>query len=135
MTQTNRSKDWMAQAERDFERAKIDVQYAYYEWACFVCQQAAEKAVKAVHYSQNRGVRGHGILHLLTDLIESMDDPQRRELQTAARILDRYYVEARYPNGFPAGKPADYFDDQIAGEAMNACEKILSFCRDRLHRS
>ena len=44
----NRYQDWLDQAERDLERAKIDVQYAYWEWACFTAQQAAEKACKAL---------------------------------------------------------------------------------------
>lgn len=130
----NRSQDWMSQAERDFERARIDVQYAFYEWACFTCQQSAEKAVKAVHYSLNRSVRGHGILYLLTDLLAGEPIEAAEGLKTSARVLDRYYIEARYPNGFPSGRPADYFDLTIATEAIHACETILSFCRDHLHR-
>ena len=45
----NRSQDWMKQARRDLEQA-IDSQKAErHEWACFAVQQAAEKAVKALH--------------------------------------------------------------------------------------
>jgi hypothetical protein len=30
-----RSLDWLRQAEKDLEKAKLDVTSAYYEWACF----------------------------------------------------------------------------------------------------
>lgn len=44
----NRSQDWLSPAERDLTRAEIDMEYAYWEWACFTSQQAAEKACKAL---------------------------------------------------------------------------------------
>jgi HEPN domain-containing protein len=34
----------MKQALRDYEKAKLDFEHSYYEWCCFTCQQAAEKA-------------------------------------------------------------------------------------------
>ncbi len=122
----------MDQALRDLERAKLDVQYAYYEWACFVCQQAAEKAVKAVHFASNRSVRGHGILKLLQGLESGGDTGDVSQLLHHARVLDRYYIEARYPNGFPTGKPADYFDRPLAEEALHAAEEIVGFCAHRV---
>jgi len=45
----DRSKDWIRQAERDLKRAKLDIENAFYEWACFTSQQAAEKSVKALY--------------------------------------------------------------------------------------
>jgi len=44
----NRYLDWLEQAERDLQKAEIDLRYEYWEWACFTTQQAAEKAVKAM---------------------------------------------------------------------------------------
>lgn len=43
-----RSRDWMKQAERDLENAKYEMKGSFYEWVCFLSQQAAEKAIKAV---------------------------------------------------------------------------------------
>jgi HEPN domain-containing protein len=128
-----RSRDWMDQALRDLDRARLDVQYEYYEWACFVCQQAAEKAVKAVHYARNKSVRGHGILKLLQTLLDEEESAdERSQLLHDARILDRYYIGSRYPNGFPTGKPADYFDLPLAVEALHAAEEIIGFCQHRV---
>lgn len=41
----NRWKDWYEQGKRDLERAKIDIQYEYFEWASFTFQQASEKVL------------------------------------------------------------------------------------------
>ena len=45
----NRAPDWLRQANRDFERAVDSRHVERHEWACFAAQQAAEKAVKALH--------------------------------------------------------------------------------------
>lgn len=128
----DRSADWLRQAKRDLKRAKLDVEYSYYEWACFTSQQSAEKAVKALYQKLNMSVRGHSIMRMLEGLKDSFDIPE--ELFHAARILDRYYIESRYPNGFPEGSPLDYFDQKIAGEALDASGKILGFCEDTISR-
>lgn len=129
---SQRSRDWMDQALRDLERAKLDLEHEYFEWCCFVCQQAAEKAVKAAHYARNRSARGHGILKLIQAYLETENISGQPELLHHARVLDRYYIEARYPNGFPTGKPADYFDRQLAEEAVHAASAIVQFCADRV---
>ncbi|GGM97869.1 hypothetical protein GCM10007092_09440 [Thermus composti] len=45
----NRARDWLLQAEKDLEMAEIAKGAGRHEWACFAAQQAAEKAVKALH--------------------------------------------------------------------------------------
>lgn len=128
----NRSEDWLRQAVRDIERAKLDIKYAFYEWACFTSQQAAEKAVKAVYQANNKSVRGHSVVKMLEGLKENIPVPP--ELFHLARVLDRYYIESRYPNGFPEGSPQDYFDEKIAGEAYDAGREIVRFCTDIIGR-
>jgi hypothetical protein len=69
-------------------------------------------------------------------LEEQFDIPD--DITHNARVLDRYYIESRYPNGFPEGSPFDYFDEKIAKEAHNAASKIFGFCEDiisKLQRS
>lgn len=127
-----RSADWLRQAKRDLQRALIDIQYSYYEWACFTSQQAAEKGVKALHQALNSSVRGHSIVKMLEGLVGRLEVSE--ELLHAGRILDRYYIESRYPNGFPEGSPVDYFDKILANEAYNAADQILRFCDDFISR-
>ena len=127
-----RSADWFRQAERDLEKARHDLEGAFFEWACFTSHQAAEKALKAVFQSRHQAARGHALLDLLRGLAESPAPGE--DLFHAARILDRYYIEARCPNGFPSGAPLDYFDRKLAQEALDAAEAILRFCRSHLDR-
>jgi HEPN domain-containing protein len=125
-----RSHDWMRQSERDLEKSRLDLEHAYFDWACFTAHQAAEKAVKALHQSRNRSVRGHGLVQLLTSLKEDPAAPE--EVLHAGRVLDRYYIEARYPNGFSDGAPVDHFDQKLAQEAVDAADGIVRFCRRHL---
>jgi HEPN domain-containing protein len=49
-----------------------------------------------------------------------------------AQILDLFYIAARYPNGFPSGKPADYFTEKQAKEAIDAADNICAFSQSHL---
>jgi HEPN domain-containing protein len=126
MPAMERSRDWLAQARRDLEKARLDLQHAFHEWACFTAHQSAEKALKAVFLARGAAVRGHSLLRLLEEL--EADEA----LLHSARILDRYYIEARNPNGFPSGSPTEYFDEVLAKEAIDAAESILRFSSDHL---
>lgn len=125
-----RSKDWLRQAEHDLGKARHDLEHEFFDWACFTSHQASEKAMKALLESRNQSVRGHSLLGLLR--AASSDADVSEELLHAARVLDRYYVEARHPNGFPEGAPLDYFDAKLSGEAIDAADAIVRFCRSHI---
>jgi HEPN domain-containing protein len=40
---------WLAQAESDLAFAELGVREGFFAQACFVCQQAVEKALKGLH--------------------------------------------------------------------------------------
>jgi len=128
----DRSADWLRQAKRDLQKAELDIEHSFFEWACFTAQQASEKAVKALYQSFNSYARGHSVVKMLEGLKDSLQINE--EIFHAARVLDRYYMESRYPNGFPEGSPQDYFDEKIAREAYDAAGKIVRFCESNLRR-
>ena len=41
-----RSRDWIRQAGRDLEAAEHQLAGEFYEWACFLARQTAEKVVE-----------------------------------------------------------------------------------------
>lgn len=85
----NRFQDWLDQAQRDLGRAELDIQYEYWEWACFTAQQAAEKAVKALLLNRGEGVRGRAV----TPMLRYLDKPRVPEsLLNRAQLLDAYYI-------------------------------------------
>jgi HEPN domain-containing protein len=128
----NRYRDWLDQAQRDLGRAEIDIQYEYWEWACFTAQQATEKAVKALLMYRGHDVWGHGITPMLR---ASQDLSPTPVLIEQAQLLDAYYISTRCPNGFAEGKPADHYNAAKAHEALNAASAIIRFCQDHLPQS
>lgn len=127
-----RSEDWMAQARRDLDQARWSLEGGFHEWACFVSQQAAEKAVKAVYQRLGAESWGHSVASLLEGLEREVDVPE--EVGACGRGLDRYYVPARYPNGWESGAPKDYYREDDAREAVGCAERVLRFCEGLLAR-
>ncbi|MCP4398041.1 MAG: HEPN domain-containing protein, partial [bacterium] len=100
---SDRSKDWFAQSVRDLRHARHSKEGEDYEWACFAAQQAAEKAAKAIYERLGLDGWGHSVKQLLETLAERESIPE--ELREAGIRLDRFYIQTRYPNGFPQGVP------------------------------
>ena len=128
----NRWKDWYDQGKRDYERALIDVQYRYYEWACFTLQQSAEKVIKALGLARGLTLWGHSLTEMLKWIEQETGIEVPAAILDQARRLDLYYIPPRYPNGFASGKPADYFTEAQAREALDAADQIIRFCERHL---
>lgn len=67
----NRAGDWFGQAERDLAQAEDSRRAGRHEWACFAAQQAAEKAVRALHLRLGQEAWGHVVAVLLHELPEA----------------------------------------------------------------
>ena len=121
----------LEQAQRDLGRASIDIQYGYWEWACFTAQQAAEKALKALFQHLHGDAWGHGTKVLLENL--PLDD---RLLHIEdAKLLDKLDIPTRYPNGLPQGIPHDYFTAAEAEGAIEAATRIYEWCKSKIPQS
>ena len=123
-----RSLDWLRQAEKDLEKAKLDLEWGYYEWACFTSHQAAEKSLKALFQYLHGEAWGHGTKALLEAL--PLDDASK--FSEEAKFLDKLYIPTRYPNGLPEGIPHDYFTKKEAEEAVKAASKIYEWCKNKI---
>jgi HEPN domain-containing protein len=128
----NRWKDWYDQGKRDYERALIDVQYRYYEWACFTLQQSAEKVIRALGLARGLTLWGHSLTEMLKWIEQETGIEVPAAILDQARRLDLYYIPPRYPNSFASGKPADYFTEAQAREALDAADQIIRFCERHL---
>src|SRR5713226_1032536 len=121
---TAEAERWLRQARSDLAFAEVGVREGYHAQTCFMCQQAAEKALKALHYlGGERLVIGHSLLELLRALLTQ--HPSLADLEEAARRLDQYYVPTRYPNGLPGGTPADVFSKPQAAEALAQAKQFV----------
>lgn len=125
-----RSQDWINQARRDLEVAGRLAGDGSFEWACFVSQQAAEKAVKAVLQKLNAVAWGHSV-HQLIQVVSQHKAVEPDLVKCAAR-LDRYYVPTRYPDSFGSGSPYEHFAEADAEDAILCGRRVLEFCEGLL---
>lgn len=115
---------WIKQAESDLDDARYNAKGGRYSLACFLSQQAAEKAMKAYLYRQgNELVWGHSVAELMDDA--NVTDPRFGALKEKGYFLDRFYIPTRYPNGLPGGIPAESFNENDAQAAMQAAQDII----------
>jgi len=115
---------WLAQTQSDLAFAELGLREGYHAQACFMCQQTAEKALKALHYLAGaRVVLGHSVVELLDGLVAR--HAQLGPLREAAQQLDQFYVPTRYPNGLPGGVPAQIFTRAQAERAVADARRFV----------
>ena len=115
---------WLAQAGADVEAAAYLVTGGHFNVACFLAQQAAEKALKGfLFYRGAAEVWGHSAAELCEKCAGT--EPAFRELVGPAALLDKYYIPTRYPNGLPGGIPKDAFDKVEAERALDIARRVV----------
>ena len=126
----NRYNDWLMQSKRDLEQAVDSQSAGRHEWACFAAQQAAEKAVKALHLYNGQEAWGHVVRKLLEELPSKVRPVE--ELLDKARVLDSFYMPTRYANGHPEGAPFEHYGKLQSTEAISYAREIVAFCGSQM---
>jgi HEPN domain-containing protein len=115
---------WVDQARRDIDDARFAADGGRDNLACFLAQQAAEKALKGFLYaSGEESVWGHSVADLCDRAGEK--SATLRALVRSGASLDVYYIPTRYPNGLPGGLPADAFGADDAARAIERATEII----------
>lgn len=121
--------DWIDEAEDDYGAAMDMMRLGRYSKACYLAQQAAEKALKALLIrATGRYAHTHSVVELLSQLRDvgiSVGD----ELLRAGEDLDRHYVPSRYPNAWPAGAPHRHYKEEDARKALESARLVMEFVR------
>jgi HEPN domain-containing protein len=130
----NRYLDWLRQAESDIQHARNSLEDGDFAWSCFASHQAAEMALKAVFLRCGLDAWGHTLTVLIGNLPKSIVQPSET-LINYAKILDKYYIPTRYPNGYETGAPVDYYTNIEAMNAIQQAEAIIAYCSDQISRS
>lgn len=126
----DRSGDWFSQACRDLDQARDSKKANRHEWACFAAQQAAEKAVKALHLHCGQEAWGHMVAKLLVELPARVSVPA--EMVEKARVLDGFYIPPRYPDSYPQGAPFEHFGMLHSQQAIDYAGEIIEFVRAKM---
>ena len=122
-----RVQDWLREAQAELDAARDLFSHNHWSWCCFTCQQAAEKALKALGEHFREPQFGHN-LNLLVQSLEEHISINEQVKQAASR-LNRYYIPTRYPNAFDRGAPADQFFEPDALQALEDAKQVIEFVR------
>ncbi len=116
---------WFRQAQADLDVVRTLRASQHCAAACFHSQQAAEKALKAVLYSQGaRVVLGHAVQQLAQQC--QAHDPTFASVFGDAALLDQFYIPTRYPNGLPTpAVPSETYSEAQAERVLAVAETFL----------
>lgn len=123
---------WLRQAEHDLRVARRLQAHGDYSDACFMAEQASQKALKA--FLLARGERSVPI-HSVAELAEhcSRFDPDFKEHIASGRLLDQYYIPTRYPDALPPpAVPFESYTQDQGEKAVAAANAIVSLVAQRL---
>lgn len=117
------ARQWLDRAESSLALAKQPKpENAYWDDLCYLAQQAAEKALKAVYHSLQKP---HRFTHDIEELGKGLAD-LGLDLPNAIReavVLTRYAVETRYPGVSESTTDAEYRD------AVKLAEEVVQWAR------
>ncbi len=123
---------WLKQAEYDLESAKRNFEQKIYSYTCFMCEQSAQKAIKAfLYFNGERYIWEHSIQKLLLKC--NNYDKECSKYFEAGAILDKYYLTTRYPDAIaPPAAPYESFTRREAKEAIDLAAEILKFVKNKI---
>ncbi len=105
--------NWWRQAKEDFNSAKFNDFGKKYYVCAFLCQQAVEKALKALYILEKENLfKTHHLLRLARDL--NFPEQLLKKIST----LEPVYQETRYPD-VSKNIPAEEFGKEITSNFIN----------------
>lgn len=116
---------WRAAAETAFRSAHSQSDAGFFGWACFMCEQAAQFALKALLNSAGRGEKSHDLTKLWKELSNAGID-LAPELEDVLKRLARHYIMPRYPDVVPGGEPAGFYGHADAEQALGDAQAVVA---------
>jgi HEPN domain-containing protein len=140
MSQTNnfyQAQRWLLSAKEDLRAAEILFRADTYAQACFLSQQAGEKAVKSLWYLIDADPWGHSVVRLVTEFPRSSEIHDLKAWTETAALLDKFYIPTRYPNGLPDLTPGQVYGKSDAESGIDAARDLVDACEKWLamHKS
>ena len=117
---------WWKQAEADYESAKSTITAQKYYVAAFLCQQAVEKALKALYIQEKKNLLK---THSVSRLSKELNIPENLAVKIA--LLEPIYQQTRYPD-IADNIPSEEFEESDAQEALRTTEEVLEWTRKKL---
>jgi len=115
---------WLLQSAEELDTAKVSFQGKKWFAAAFWCQQATEKALKALFIVKKKDTAG--TTHSLTFLGRELAVPE--EFWNFLRDLTKEYYLSRYPDA-SEDVPYKTYTEKEAQEYIHTCERILKWVK------
>jgi HEPN domain-containing protein len=119
------AKRWWLTAQEDLDAAKTMHANQKFSHACFLSQQSAEKAIKALWFAMDSDPWGHSIQKLVMQFPQPNMLPDVQNWLTQAAYLDKFCIPTRYPNGLPDLTPSQVYNSQDSTQAIERAEFFL----------
>jgi len=129
-----RTANWLGEANWDLENAKILFENDRFNTVVFHCQQAAEKAVKALLYHNKLNGWGHSIYSLL-EKYKEIKNENFNDIKRTALSLDKHYITTCYPDALPNIAPHKAYTIQEAELAIIQATDIINFVNKEIKRN
>lgn len=117
------SEQWTERARYDLDTADAMFKAGRYLYVLFCCQQAVEKALKAVIVKSTGALapRTHNLLRLAEIAGVKLDQEQVRFLGE----LSGYYIQSRYPEEIRAA--GSTISEELAGKVLARTEQMITW--------
>ena len=118
--------NWFKQAERDIKSAENSLISRDYYVASFLCEQAIEKALKAL-YLKKKGIikKVHNLVILAKDLGLPV------ELIDICDAVNPVYMDTRYPDA-RGGLPYEHYTEKTSAMDISNARTILQWIKEKL---
>jgi HEPN domain-containing protein len=116
---------WRAASDTAFRSAQSQRDAGFFGWACFMSEQAAQFALKALLQAAGRGDKTHDLTSLW-EACRSAGIDLPPELEDGLKRLSRHYIMPRYPDVVPGGEPARFYGRADADEAIEDARRVLA---------
>ena len=122
MRRTEWADTWLQQGKHDLQAARALRKEGFWDTCALMCQQAAEKAVKAlwIDVKSSDPPKVHNVEKLAADL------GAPRDVLMAANVLIGDYATSRYPD-VSAGIPYDSYASADADDRLSKAQVILAW--------
>ncbi len=120
-------KDWLEQALADLDKARVLLDAKRYDGVVVFAQQAAEKALKALHIFIYETIPPK--IHDLVELCSKVKAPQ--DVIPSAENLSGTYFFSRYPGAAPV-IPVKFYTLVKAKKHLQEAEVILRWVQEKI---
>ncbi|XP_022786054.1 sacsin-like [Stylophora pistillata] len=130
--QLGEAKRWYKQAEADLVAGEneIDSDQPSYEWACFKCHQAAEKALKAAKYTLHAEKTND---HNLIRNCDGLNDAEIANFASQLENLVGSSARMRYPDCiWPPQIPNEVYSSREAQRALQLATEIVTRVKTKI---